>query len=132
MGSNQGKRPHHADRGGKVWSRDERRWNRKQMRDQAARADIEDSLASNEHPDDDDLMLCDHELDENGWCPCDDELRRPKVRRKKASKKWCRRKEGREHKMVFVRSLGFRWYPMHEYRCSECGHKSYERTRKDA
>jgi hypothetical protein len=134
MGSNQGKQPHHADRGGKVWSRDEKRENRKVMRAARNRDAIEDSIEGNSFDREDELLdreldtWCDHELDENGWCPCDDlPRRRPPAKRRRGSSAWCRRKKGRPHDFVFLEKSGLGWFS--RYRCTVCGKLKYERTR---
>lgn len=104
MGSNQGKQPHHADRGGNVWSRDEKRENRREMRGSRDREAIADSLDSNA------------------------DTPQGRSSRKRKTGRWCRGKEGREHDPVFQREWGlFGLRPIREYRCSKCGQKTYER-----
>ena len=110
MGSNQGKQPHFSDKGGRASSRDERRWNRKLMRSNRDKAAKIDSAESNE---------IDKGLEQalqNGWLE-------PNTLRKRASRKWCRRKQGVEHTFEKVREFG-PWMGLRmlvEFRCSVCG-----------
>ena len=50
----------------------------------------------------------------------------PVRKRKKASQKWCRRKEGREHQYVKFETSHFLRRYWTEYRCEVCGHKHYD------
>lgn len=50
-------------------------------------------------------------------------VRKEKPRHKKASRKWCKRKEGRAHVYVFVKEYKIRFPKdvLCEYRCQACG-----------
>lgn len=79
-----------------------------------AREDISDSITSNEI----DRM---HEVRvENG-----SEYPTYLKRHKKPSKKWCRRKEGREHQFELLETRKYRWSPT-TYVCTVCGKKKYD------
>lgn len=142
MGSNQGKQPHHADRGGKVWSRDEKRENRKVMRGSRDRYSIEDSIDSNEP----EVCTCESSMSGASWsadCPTHGrhtgakygwlnepyDLPRPTPKkRRKDTRRWCRGKVGQEHDPQKVREHNlFHWRLLVEYHCSRCGHKTFER-----
>ena len=128
MGSNQGKRPHASDRGGGKWSRDEKRESRRIHRREAVAKDIADSSESNEVKTQREIafehMMTD--IEEFGIIP------EPQVRRKKASRKWCRRKEGREHIFKHYKTWGLwgeKWgLPvLEEYICENCGYRKVKR-----
>lgn len=103
-----------------MWSRDERRENRKVMRDQAQRADIQDSVSSN-HVD----RQYESAVENSSEYPS---LGRRKYR-KPSSTKWCRRKEGREHTFVLLETRKYRWSPI-VHVCSVCGKKKYDWPRR--
>ena len=114
-----------------MWSRDERRENRKVMRAARDRDAIADSIEGNSSDREGELLereldtWCDHELDENGWCPCDDVPRHRPAKRRRASARWCRRKVGREHVFTLLETRKYRWSPT-VHVCSVCGKKKYE------
>jgi len=81
---------------------------------------VGDSLSSNEVEAGDSETLHDHEREAFGepyFVP--DQARH----RKKASRKWCKRKEGRAHTYVFVKEykIMFPKEVLCEYRCQVCG-----------
>jgi hypothetical protein len=128
MGSNQGKQPHHADRGGKVWSRDEKRENRKTMRSNRNEDAITDSVESNltKTPEEVGYEMEQSWLDE-GWeyfqpVDMDTRLKRARNRRRRL-RKFCQGKDGLEHTFDLVRTFG-PWFGMsqlQEFRCTRCG-----------
>lgn len=54
----------------------------------------------------------------------EDRTKYPSSRKRKGARKWCRRKEGREHVWELLSESKF-WDGYKTYVCTECGHKRH-------
>lgn len=126
MGSNRRQQPSQADQGNSVWSRDERRWNRSKGRGNRDRDAIDDSIDSNYEE-----SGCGPDCKCQGHDPMEPFVdRKPPRKKRRASKKWCRRKEGREHVYGEPEQRGFPGWRYTIRRCTVCGHKDYDFPRR--
>ena len=126
MGSNQNKHGDKKAGAGGEWGRRGRKEANRQLKQTRHEDSIQDSEASNakgiECP-----CGCGHYEACNDYLGYSEHHKPTPVRkRKKASQKWCRRKEGREHQYVKFETSHFLRRYWTEYRCEVCGHKHYD------